>query len=155
MSVPKCNPDGSVYPVLLEQLIFLFFTMFLIGFIVSTITDSVQLNIFTFSARTLVWGHQKRFMELSQPKFDRFLFLNSPVHNSIFGVCTGRFWNIIVAVKIWAHLLLLVFGCFHKRSIVKFYNSVRVFRESLYGPLNKKVELKRINSCIHQQHQGM
>ena len=37
--------------------------------------DRVQLNVFTFSMRSLIWGHHKMGMELPLPNFEIFYFL--------------------------------------------------------------------------------
>ena len=56
-----------------------------------TTIDWFQLNMSNFSTRALILGHHKTGTQISQPIFQLFFKLNSPVHNLTFQLFTVLF----------------------------------------------------------------
>ena len=74
-------------------------------------TDWFQINMFTFSMRSIILGHHKTGTKLYQPIFNYFMKSSRLVQNQLFGFCTRIFkYKMYSCVAKWVPVLCLVGG---------------------------------------------
>ena len=74
-------------------------------------TDWFQLNMSTFSMRSIILGHHKTGTEIYQPILNYFMKSSRLVQNQLFGFCTRIFkYKMYSCVAKWVPVLWLVGG---------------------------------------------